>query len=81
VKVTNDFLFKMENARLVLDDDELRLLYVATTRAQHVLDVSALREELIRLLGSRPGNRRASCVAGRPTAARRTFVPQGQLTG
>jgi hypothetical protein len=54
VKVTNDFLFKMENGRLVLDDDELRLLYVATTRAQHVLDVSALREELIRLLGSRP---------------------------
>ena len=52
VKVTNDFLFKMENGRLVLDDDELRLLYVATTRAQHVLDVSALREELIRLLGS-----------------------------
>jgi ATP-dependent exoDNAse (exonuclease V) beta subunit len=44
----------MENGRLVLDDDELRLLYVATTRAQHVLDVSALREELIRLLGPRP---------------------------
>jgi hypothetical protein len=51
VKVTNDFRFKFENGRLTLDDDELRLLYVAVTRARHVLDISDLREELLRLLG------------------------------
>jgi superfamily I DNA/RNA helicase len=54
VKVKNDFLFKIENGRLVLDDDELRLLYVATARAPHVLDASELREELIGLFASRP---------------------------
>jgi superfamily I DNA/RNA helicase len=32
---------------------EMRLLYVAVTRAQHVLDISDLREDLIRLFNSR----------------------------
>ncbi|CAD6561188.1 UvrD-helicase domain-containing protein [Paraburkholderia sabiae] len=49
VKVVNDFLFKYVDGRLALDDDELRLLYVALTRAQHVLDVSDLREPLLKL--------------------------------
>ncbi|WP_309235183.1 ATP-binding domain-containing protein [Paraburkholderia youngii] len=53
VKVVNDFLFKYVDGRLVVEDDELRLLYVAFTRAQHVLDVSDLREELLRLFASR----------------------------
>jgi ATP-dependent exoDNAse (exonuclease V) beta subunit len=36
-----------------MDEDEMRLLYVAVTRAQHVLDISELREELLRLFTSR----------------------------
>lgn len=54
VRVVNDFLFKYVDGRLSLDDDELRLLYVAFTRAQHVLDVSGLREELLRLFAAAP---------------------------
>jgi hypothetical protein len=53
VKVANDFRFKTVDGRLTLDEDELRLLYVAVTRAQHVLDISELREELLRLFSSR----------------------------
>ncbi|CAE6964974.1 UvrD-helicase domain-containing protein [Paraburkholderia domus] len=53
VKVANDFRFKSVDGRLMLDEDELRLLYVAVTRAQHVLDISELREDLIRLFNSR----------------------------
>jgi hypothetical protein len=49
VRVINDFLFKYVDGRLALDDDELRLLYVALTRAQHLLDVSELREPLLKL--------------------------------
>jgi len=49
VKVVNDFLFKYVDGRLTLDDDELRLLYVALTRAQHLLDVSDVREPLLKL--------------------------------
>jgi superfamily I DNA/RNA helicase len=53
VKVVNDFRFKTVDGRLALDEDEMRLLYVAVTRAQHVLDISDLREDLIRLFNSR----------------------------
>ncbi len=53
VKVANDFRFKTADGRLMLDEDEMRLLYVAVTRAQHVLDISELREELLRLFNSR----------------------------
>jgi hypothetical protein len=53
VKVTNDFRFKTVDGRLTLDEDEMRLLYVAVTRARHVLDVSELCEELLRLFNSR----------------------------
>ncbi|WP_086381796.1 UvrD-helicase domain-containing protein [Caballeronia sordidicola] len=53
VKVINDFRFKTIDGRLTLDEDELRLLYVAVTRARHVLDISSLREELLRLFNSR----------------------------
>jgi UvrD-like helicase C-terminal domain/UvrD/REP helicase N-terminal domain len=53
VKVTNDFRFKTVDGRLTLDEDEMRLLYVAVTRAQHLLDISELREELLRLFKSR----------------------------
>ncbi|MGV7241592.1 hypothetical protein [Caballeronia sp. M23-90] len=49
----NDFRFKTVNGRLTLDEDELCLLYVAVTRAQHVLDISELREEFLRLFDSR----------------------------
>jgi superfamily I DNA/RNA helicase len=52
VKVINDFLFKYVDGRLTVEEDELRLLYVALTRAQHVLDVSDLREALLRLFRS-----------------------------
>jgi hypothetical protein len=53
VKVANDFRFKTVDGRLMLDEDEMRLLYVAVTRARHVLDISELREDLIRLFNSR----------------------------
>jgi superfamily I DNA/RNA helicase len=46
VRIVNDFRFKMVDGRLMLDENEMRLLYVALTRAQHVLDVSKLRDEL-----------------------------------
>jgi superfamily I DNA/RNA helicase len=49
VRVVNDFRFKMVDGRLTLDEDEMRLLYVALTRAQHVLDISDLRDELLKL--------------------------------
>jgi len=49
VRVINDYLFKYVDGRLALNDDELRLLYVAFTRAQHLLDVSDLREPLLKL--------------------------------
>ena len=52
VKVINDFLFKYVDGRLTVEEDELRLLYVALTRAKHVLDVSDLREALLRLFRS-----------------------------
>ena len=52
VKVINDFLFKYVDGRLTVEEDELRLLYVAFTRAQHVLDVSHLRDALLRLFRS-----------------------------
>jgi hypothetical protein len=53
VKVANDFRFGMIDGRLTLDDEEMRLLYVAITRAQHVLDISELRDELLQLLAGR----------------------------
>ncbi|GJH12719.1 DEAD/DEAH box helicase [Caballeronia novacaledonica] len=49
VRIVNDFRFKMVDGRLTLDEDEMRLLYVALTRAQHVLDISDVRDELLRL--------------------------------
>ncbi|MFM0046064.1 UvrD-helicase domain-containing protein [Paraburkholderia sediminicola] len=53
VKVVNDFRFKIIDGRLTLEEDEMRLLYVAITRARHLLDISALREELMRLFTSK----------------------------
>ena len=53
VKVVNDFRFKSVDGHLTLDEDEMRLLYVAATRARHVLDISGLRAELLRLLDTR----------------------------
>ncbi|MBN3787854.1 3'-5' exonuclease [Burkholderia sp. Ac-20353] len=53
VKVANDFRFKLVDGRLTLDEDEMRLLYVAVTRARHLLDISALRDELLRLFTQR----------------------------
>ncbi|MFC0403096.1 3'-5' exonuclease [Paraburkholderia rhizosphaerae] len=53
VKVVNDFRFGVVDGRLSVDDEEMRLLYVAITRAQHVLDISELREELLRLFHKR----------------------------
>ena len=41
--ITNDFRFKTVDGRLTLDKDEMRLLCVAVTRAQHLLDISELR--------------------------------------
>lgn len=49
VKVANDFRLRGADGSPVPDDDEIRLLYVAMTRAQHVLDISELRDELLRI--------------------------------
>jgi hypothetical protein len=53
VKVANDFRLRGADGSPMPDDDELRLLYVAVTRAQHVLDISELRDELLRLFSLR----------------------------
>jgi superfamily I DNA/RNA helicase len=52
VRIVNDFRFKLENGLLTLDEDEMRLLYVTLPRAQHVLDLSDLRQELLRLFSA-----------------------------
>ncbi|MFD1561092.1 UvrD-helicase domain-containing protein [Paraburkholderia silviterrae] len=53
VKVANDFRLRGADGSPMPDEDELRLLYVALTRAQHVLDISELRDELLRLFSLR----------------------------
>jgi len=53
VRVTNDFRLRGADGNPMPDEDELRLLYVAVTRAQHVLDISGLRDELLRLFSPR----------------------------
>ncbi|WP_176060307.1 ATP-binding domain-containing protein [Paraburkholderia sp. BCC1876] len=52
VRITNDFRFQMVDGRVSLEDDELRLLYVAVTRAQHILDLSELGFDLMRLFNA-----------------------------
>lgn len=53
VRIANNFRFRGADGSPVPDDDELRLLYVAITRAQHVLDIYAIRDELMRLVATR----------------------------
>ncbi|WP_112177436.1 UvrD-helicase domain-containing protein [Paraburkholderia unamae] len=53
VKVADDFRLRGPDGNPMPEDDELRLLYVALTRAQHVLDISGLRDELLRLFSLR----------------------------
>ncbi|AJY62433.1 ATP-dependent helicase (plasmid) [Burkholderia glumae] len=53
VRIANDFNFKFEEGRFLLEDDEMRLLYVAITRAKHLLDVASLRDDLVRLITQR----------------------------
>ncbi|MFP3709988.1 ATP-binding domain-containing protein [Paraburkholderia sp. SIMBA_009] len=50
VRVANDFRFRGADGSPFPDEDEMRLLYVAVTRAQHVLDISSMRDELLRLV-------------------------------
>jgi hypothetical protein len=63
VRIANDFRFRGSDARVTLADDEMRLLYVAVTRARHLLDISELRGELALLLAP---DRAAPGAAGRP---------------
>ncbi|WP_322028875.1 ATP-binding domain-containing protein [Paraburkholderia sp. J76] len=53
VRVANDFRMLGAEGNPMPDDDELRLLYVAVTRAQHVLNISGSRDELLRLFNLR----------------------------
>ena len=53
VRVANDFRLRGDDGSPMPDEDELRLLYVAVTRPQHVLDISELRDELLRLFSLR----------------------------
>ncbi|WP_308444899.1 ATP-binding domain-containing protein [Paraburkholderia adhaesiva] len=50
VKVAGDFRLRGPDGSPWPEDNELRLLYVAVTRAQHLLDISALRDELVRIV-------------------------------
>jgi hypothetical protein len=52
VKVTNDFRFKTADGRLTLTRTKC-VCFTRPWRAQHVLDISELREELLRLFNSR----------------------------
>ncbi|WP_429293459.1 hypothetical protein [Paraburkholderia sp. CI3] len=52
VKVANDFRFRTVDGRLTLDEDEMRLLYVAVTRTACAGHLRATRE-LLRLFNSR----------------------------
>ncbi|MBB3259007.1 hypothetical protein F4827_003881 [Paraburkholderia bannensis] len=53
VRVANDFRFRGADGSPVPEEDEIRLLYVALTRAQHVLDISGMRDDLVRLITRR----------------------------
>lgn len=53
VKVADDFRLRGADGSPLPDEDELRLLYVAVTRAQHLLDISGLRDELMRIVSHR----------------------------
>ena len=46
VQLAGDFKFKQDEGRLTMTPEEMRLLYVAMTRAKHVLDVSEIRRDL-----------------------------------
>lgn len=46
VQLAGDFKFKNEEGQLTMAPEEMRLLYVAMTRAKHVLDVSEIRRDL-----------------------------------
>ncbi|MCG5072122.1 UvrD-helicase domain-containing protein [Paraburkholderia tagetis] len=59
VKVANDFRLRGADGNPMPDEDELRLLYVAVTRAQHVLDIAGLRDELLRHFSLRREDRPA----------------------
>jgi superfamily I DNA/RNA helicase len=47
--VANDFRLRGADGSPMPDEDELRLLYVAMARAQHLLDIAGLRDELLTL--------------------------------
>ena len=46
MQLAGDFKFKQDEGRLTMTPEEMRLLYVAMTRAKHVLDVSEIRRDL-----------------------------------
>jgi len=55
VKVTGDFRFRAEDdGRTTLADDEARLAYVAFTRARKLLDLSALKVDLLKVFEDAP---------------------------
>jgi superfamily I DNA/RNA helicase len=50
MRVTGDFRFKTEDdRRTTIVEDEKRLLYVALSRARRLLDVSELRNDLLKV--------------------------------
>jgi len=63
VRIANDFRFKSENGRIALEDEETRLLYVAATRARHVLDISGIQAELASALANASRDERGTTHA------------------
>jgi superfamily I DNA/RNA helicase len=59
VRVAGDFRFKTEDdGRVTMTEEEKRLLYVALTRGRQLLDVSELRNNLLKVFESAGPNER-----------------------
>ena len=53
VQIDDDFLYDVNRQTVKISPEELRLLYVACTRAKDVLDVDGIKELLAGLVGDK----------------------------
>lgn len=81
VKVMGDFRFRTDEwGRTTLADDEKRLLYVALTRARTLLDVSAVRDDLVSVVRTARAAQPQAATRG-THGTRGTNGTQGTHTG